>query len=150
MIWFCTTPVAILRRISFHPPETEPERAIKKVALRRRVTAMHHRLRHPPNHIRFDRLVPDKVKLAANAAHGSKKRRIVESVTTLQRDAEVRSLRAGDQARTSRRRRAKNKGFRTLQINSQAIKFRESHSNDLIHIIIAISGEPADEANVLL
>ena len=57
---------------------------------------------------------------------------------------------ARDKAPTSRRRRAKNKGLRTLQINSQALKFCKSHSNDLIHIIISISGEPTDEANVFL
>ncbi|HEU0050214.1 MAG TPA: hypothetical protein VFQ43_21675, partial [Nitrososphaera sp.] len=50
------------------PPEPESERPGNQVAFVVGTT-MDHRLGHPPDRVRFDRFVPDKVKLAANAAH---------------------------------------------------------------------------------
>src|SRR5882724_8860485 len=48
--------------------KAETNRAIEKVALVVG-TAMPNLFGHSPNRVRFDRLVPDKVKLAADAAH---------------------------------------------------------------------------------
>jgi hypothetical protein len=50
------------------PPKTETDRALEKVALVIG-TAMPNRFGHPSDRFRFYRFLPDKVKLAANAAH---------------------------------------------------------------------------------
>ena len=50
------------------PPKAEANRAIEKVALVVG-SAMANRFGHSPDRFRFHRLVPGKVKLAANAAH---------------------------------------------------------------------------------
>jgi hypothetical protein len=75
------------------PSEAETNRAIEKVALVVG-TAMPNRFGHSPNRVRFDRLVPDKVKLTANTAHGEVEGLRVEGL----RVEKLRSSEVGNQS----------------------------------------------------